>query len=131
MNEFEKQLARQPLKSVPAEWRTQILNEAKAISARDAAETDSQPWSWLRELFWPCPQAWGALAAVWILMAGFQFMMAGSAPSNRGEVASRRAISISEQRRELARLLDAVPGKSERPPAERPRTARVVPQTVV
>lgn len=125
MNEFEKQLAEQPLKSVPTEWRTQILKEARAQATRDVPARAAQPWSWLRELFWPCPQAWAALAAVWMVMAVFQFMTPASSVSG-GEVAGNSVTSVSEQRRELARLLDATAGQKEQPPADRPRGARPV-----
>ena len=125
MNEFEKQLASQPLKSVPPEWRGQILREARAQVSRDVPASHSR--SWLRELFWPAPQAWGALAAVWIVIAVFRFTTPGAATANSGMVAKNRVISVSEQRRELANLLDAA-DKSSRSPADRPRSSRVVPQ---
>jgi hypothetical protein len=131
MNEFEKQLASQPLKSVPTEWRAQILREVRAQASRDVPTTSSQPLSWLRELFWPCPQAWGALAAVWIVIAAFQSITPGAASVQGGEVAKGQVTSVSEQRRELANLLDAVPGKPDRSPADRPRSARMVPQLFV
>ena len=129
MNEFEKQLANQPLKSVPAEWRAQILNEAKAHMPRAVSESDARPLSWLRELLWPCPQAWGALAAVWVVIAVFKFVTPGAAVANDVQIARSKAISVPEQRRELANLLGVTPDKSNRSPADRPRSARVVPQS--
>ena len=131
MNEFEKQLASQPLKSIPPEWRAQILNEAQARAPRDIPGAKSNRLWWLRELVWPCPQAWGALAAVWIVIAAFKFTTPNSSTANAGEIAKNQTISVSEQRRELANLLDAAPEKSSRPPANRPRSARVVPQSFV
>ena len=130
MNEFEKQLASQPPKSVPPEWRAQILNEAKAQAAADIPASNPQPFWWLRELFWPNPQAWGALAAVWVVIAAFRFITPGTAPMN-GEMAKAPVTSVSEQQRELARLLDGVPGQPELPPANRPRSARVLPRSIV
>jgi hypothetical protein len=129
MNEFEKQLASRPPKSVPAEWRAQILKEARAASG--APVPSAFPLSWLRELLWPNPQAWGALAAIWIVMAAFQFMTPGTAPAGGGAVAKIPVPSFTEQRRELARLLDAASGKKDRPPADRPRGARPVDYTFV
>ena len=129
MNEFEKQLARQPLKSIPPEWRAQILKEARGRVAPHVPSVTRQPWSWLHELFWPNPQAWGALAAIWIVIAAIQLITPGSARVQDSEVAKSHIISVSEQRRELARLLDGA--KPEHSPADRPRTARVVPQVFV
>jgi hypothetical protein len=128
MNEFEKQLANQPLKSVPTEWRAQILNEAKAHEPRDSRAPEGRTPSWLRELFWPCPQAWGALAAVWIVIAVFKSLTPGAAPANAYPIAKSHVPSVPEQRRELANLLGIRPDKSNRTPADRPRSARVVPQ---
>jgi len=131
MNEFEKQLAGQPRKSVPTEWRAQILKEARAQATRDVPATESRPLSWLRELLWPCPQAWGALAAVWIVIAAFRFITPGAVPAMNVEMAKAPVTSVPEQRRELANLLDTTPGKSSRSPADRPRSARFVPQSFV
>jgi hypothetical protein len=124
-------LASQPLKSVPPEWRAQVLNEARARVPRDVPVSTAQPLLWLRELFWPNPQAWGALAAVWIVIAVFRFTTPGAATANSSALAKNQVISVSEQRRELANLLDATPGKSNRSPADRPRSARIVPQSFV
>ena len=131
MNEFEKQLANQPLKSVPPEWRRQILNAARAQATREVPASAAQPLTWLRELLWPNPRAWGALAAVWIVIAAFRFTTPGAATASVGNVAKSRIISVSEQRRELANLLDPASDKSSRSPADRPRSSRFVPQSVV
>jgi hypothetical protein len=131
MNDFEKQLASQPLKSVPTEWRAQILKEARGQATHDIPASPAQPLSWLRELFWPNPQAWGALAAVWFVIAVFKFITPGAAPAMNVEMAKAPVASVSEQRRELANLLDATSDKSNRSPADRPRSARFVPQSFV
>ena len=100
MNDFEKQLASQPLKSVPTEWRAQILKKATAQQTRDVPATGSRPLWWLRELLWPHPQAWGALAVVWIVIAVFKFTTPSSSTANAGEIAKNQTISLSEQRRD-------------------------------
>jgi hypothetical protein len=126
MNEFEKQLANQPLKSVPPEWRAQILNEARARVPREVPASSAQPLSWLRELLWPNPQAWGALAAVWIVIAVFKFTTPGAPTSSVVEIAKSQVISLAEHRRELSRLLEATTDETDQPPVERPRGARPV-----
>jgi len=78
-NEFESRLQRTPVKRPPSEWREQILVAAdvnrrtpsihELTSLRDATPRQAFAATWkrrLRELFWPHPVAWGALAAVWI-----------------------------------------------------------------
>lgn len=125
MSEFEKQLASQPLKAVPTEWRAQILKEARAEAPREVAATSPPPLSWLRELLWPHPQAWGALAAVWMVIAAFQcFTPVG--PSANAAVAKAPTTSVMEQRRELVRAIEAASGNQELSPADRPRGARKV-----
>lgn len=131
MNEFENQLAKQPLKCVPPNWRAQILTEARTQATRDLPAPRFEPLSWLRELLWPCPQAWGALAAVWIVIAAVQLTTPGAARLQGGEVAKSHGLSISEQQRELARLLDANSEKKDPPSADRPRGARPVDYTFV
>jgi len=126
MNEFEKQLASQALKSVSAHWRAEILRDARAQATTDVPASSSRPLWWLRELLWPCPQAWGALAAIWIVIAAFQFTSPGAVPGIIGEGAKSHVTSILEQRRELTRLLDGTSGKNDQPSADRPRAARPV-----
>jgi hypothetical protein len=71
------------------------------------------------------------LAAIWIVIAAFELVTPRAVPANGGEVANSHVASIPEQRRELAKLLDAASGKPDRSPADRPRSARNVPQVFV
>jgi hypothetical protein len=63
MNEFERKLSRVPFRTPPEELRAIIL----AGSAREPA-VEKVRWTW-RNWFWPAPQAWAALAALWIVFA--------------------------------------------------------------
>ena len=87
MNEFERKLQRQQLRHVPAPWRERILSEAAAANERENRSSVEKPdrmsssgrlipgsrggstprWTW-SEWLWPAPQAWVALAAVWLLL---------------------------------------------------------------
>ena len=75
---FEEQLREQPFRSMPAEWRSQILSAATAecrggapVFLERAGRRERRATSnILRGLLWPHPVAWGALAAVWLLIAG-------------------------------------------------------------
>ena len=69
-SEFEKRLQQQPLRQLPSEWKKDILD----VAAQSVQSTELQSTStWWRELLWPCPQAWGALAAVWMIICGLEF----------------------------------------------------------
>ena len=62
MNDFEKRLHGIELRRLPAEWREEILSACDRPSPERQAE---RPW---REWLWPSPWAWGALAAVWLVV---------------------------------------------------------------
>src|SRR4051812_6568694 len=65
-DDFEKQLQEQPMRQVPGHWRGQILQMARKSEIRNPKPEGQN--SWLHQLLWPCPQAWGALAAVWVVV---------------------------------------------------------------
>ena len=68
-DDFEKQLQEQPMRQVPGHWRGQILQAAKAVKDESRAAAGArQNGSWIYQLLWPCPQAWGALAAIWVVV---------------------------------------------------------------
>jgi hypothetical protein len=82
MNEFEQKLSRQRLRQIPGAWRAEILvaadvNRRKDVRAFTSAATIK---SRLREIFWPHPKAWAALAAVWIFIFALNFSMRDSSP---------------------------------------------------
>jgi hypothetical protein len=67
-DDFEKQLQKQPMRQVPGHWKGQILQAAKAVERRGPKVEGQIERSWIYQLLWPCPQAWGALAAVWVVV---------------------------------------------------------------
>ena len=66
-NDFERRLKARRSKHIPEGWRDQILHTA--VEAGRSRRVQSEPsvrrarWG---DLLWPCPQAWAALAAVWV-----------------------------------------------------------------
>ena len=70
MNDFEQKLARQTFREPPAALRAAVL---RACTAAPAA------WTW-RDWLWPAPQAWAALAALWLVLAAVQFGEHHAAP---------------------------------------------------
>ena len=105
MNDLEQQLARQPLKSVPAAWRDEILRVAADAQRRARQNNSSVPW-W-RALIWPAPRAWAALAAGWVLVALIQLTMPSIGSSNVAPATVTSAGAVEawrEQQRLLAEL---------------------------
>ena len=148
-DDFENQLQRQPLRAAPAEWRAEILREAKASVAADVrrrelnSEAPEQDQSlltsaatiWWREWLWPSPQAWAGLAAMWLVILGLNATTASrstdiakQSPKPSLEVET----TLAAQRRELARLLDnstePTPAPKAGPPG--PRSENVSPPRV-
>jgi hypothetical protein len=66
MNDFEQRLARQPFRAPPPELRAEILQAAAAT------ELAAKPGSRWRDMLWPSPWAWGALAALWLVFAAIE-----------------------------------------------------------
>ena len=64
MNDFERKLREQPFRVPPLDLRAAIFGSAEAPSPI----VEPARWTW-RDWFWPSPEAWGALAALWIVFA--------------------------------------------------------------
>jgi plasmid stabilization system protein ParE len=68
-DDFEKQLQEQPMRQVPGHWRGEILQAARRAENPEAARAERRTLpAWLHQLLWPNPVAWGALAAVWVVV---------------------------------------------------------------
>jgi hypothetical protein len=65
MNDFERKLSQQPFRQPPADLREAIFGVPDKVIAPTR-------WMW-RDWFWPSPQAWGALAALWLIFAALSF----------------------------------------------------------
>jgi hypothetical protein len=106
-DEFEQQLRRQPFRSVPPEWRAEILHAARAaVRLRSSAVETASSSGW-RAWLWPCPQAWAGLAAVWILLLNLWMTApSSSAGTAQHSLSSDGRMSLAAQRRELDRLLE-------------------------
>lgn len=135
-DDFEQHLQRQPVRQVPGQWRKQILSAARQASAPEhAPRTTHHAPGWrsalstlnsqLSTFLWPSPTAWAGLAAVWLVILGFNLgtrITSLPAAQTRVQLASQFFLGFQEQQRLLAELI----GPRETPPAERPR--RVAPK---
>jgi hypothetical protein len=127
-HQFEKRLQRQPLREIPSAWREEILSEAKravAVSRPSPAPRHSSFW---REFFWPCPQAWAGLAAIWLMILGVGYFT-----REETTIASREPSPPSSQVRELLKqqeqLLAELIGPMQTPEADRPKSLAPQPRS--
>ena len=144
---FEQRLSRQPLRPVPAEWRDETLPRAGDLQSPSLASamapdggckppaqfSGSSPISYLpspaplwREWLWPCPQAWAALAAVWVLLFALNL---ATRDQTTPSTASATALPVMpyawrEQQKLLAELF---PPEPVAPPRPRAQPAPVLP----
>jgi hypothetical protein len=81
---FEDKLSRQPMKSVPGDWRKEILSQAGKASHAHAslakvvrvnpAGLAEIIGTKLKEWLWPHPVAWGGLASLWLIILGLNMI---------------------------------------------------------
>ena len=118
-DDFEQQLQRQPLRPAPASWRKEILGAAAAASPSHLApHTSHLPW--LRQLLWPCPEAWAAVAAVWVAIFALNMASSGepsisvaATPAPSPEVLQ----ALNQQKQLFAELIRS----TDLPPIEPPK----------
>ncbi len=78
---LESELRRRPIRQIPPEWRSEILQAAVAPEKKsEPAVTSNQSGmpAWVGEWvawLWPKPVAWAGLAAIWVLLAGLNVSM--------------------------------------------------------
>jgi len=126
-DDFEKQLERQPLRTVPADWRAGILQAAKT-SVPQSSTIIPQRSVWWRELFWPCPQAWAGLAAAWVVILLIHFSSAErteSVAKTTTPPSPQEMMVLKEQKQMLAKLMepfDQPAGEPPKPYVPRPKS---------
>ena len=122
--QFEQRLRRQTVKTIPVEWRVEILESARDAQAARHASRITHPsflstfHHQLSALLWPHPKAWAGLAAVWVIIFAVNFsvrdgsskLAAKSAPPSPEVV-----VELKKQQRMFAELV----GANEPPDADR------------
>ncbi len=140
-DDFEKRLQRQPFRQVPADWRENILSPARRApaSAQPARTTPCVPSSrailstlksQLLAFLWPSPQAWAALAVIWVALLAFNLgvRFAGAPVASRAKSSAPQVLMAwQEQNRLLAELIgppDTTVADRPKPATPRPRSER-------
>jgi hypothetical protein len=127
MNDFEKQLQRQPMRKIPADWRAEILAEAKRHSPQPNIHRESPAHMLLRGLgrFILTPK-WSVLAAAWVAIFVLEFssrdthgttVMASSQPA---PVRAETLMAIRQQQMLLSELT-GTPSAIPNEPADVPK----------
>lgn len=128
---FEHRLQRQPLRPVPSAWRAEILSAAERAAGSSHVSRLTPHASCWRELFWPHPQAWAALAVVWVVILAVNLTAAGDVPAvqaRHAESPSRELREMLRQQRqmlaELGGATEKLEGRQARPVTPQPRSQR-------
>jgi hypothetical protein len=135
MNDFEKRLERQVLRQPPKAWRKEILSAARANIRPGTNEGESSLLAGWRALLARIPLAWGAVAAIWLVIAGANRLMSGQtdiAPSRDSISMRHEAMTVwNLQRAEFDTLandhidlLDITPSPKPEVGPSRPRSER-------
>lgn len=79
---FEERLRRQSLKTIPDDWRAEILQASRCAAK---APTPKENWlstlnQRLSTLLWPHPKAWAGLAAAWVFILVLNFSTRDKTP---------------------------------------------------
>lgn len=121
LDDFEKELKRQPLRKVPPEWKGKILDESLSLSERERERTSSAWLSRIQELLWPSPMAWSALAAIWIVIAGLRIAsMDAEKPKPVAADYTQLRLAMELKREIVAEPQTA--SQTRRPDADKPRS---------
>lgn len=137
--DLEARLQQLPLRSVPSEWRAQILSQAKAGASSAPASnaflaSPQRPSSfshlsdWLSALLWPSPKAWAGLAAAWLVLLTLNHsLVTSNAPTTSVVSMSKETLMIGrEEQRLLAELIgpatDSATADRPKPGVPKPRS---------
>jgi len=117
--DLEQQLRRQPLRTIPAGWRAEILHATETVAANRPPLAAFFHEGW-RETFWCCRRAWICLAAAWMVILAVNLATRETSKTS----ASQPAASALETRQALDErrwLMAELIGPLQTPDAEPPR----------
>ena len=99
-DDFERQLRAQPIRPLPPAWRGEILPQGNKVHSM----------VWLRELLWPDPVAWAALAAIWLVILGANLIEPPAVRVQAAEVDSReQRLAVAERRQLWLEMMEPAP----------------------
>ena len=75
----------------------------------------------MRELFWPAPQAWAGLAAIWLVILGANFVMHEPSPRDFALRAAPSAQVMREMLKEQQQLFAELVGPEDKSESDRPK----------
>jgi hypothetical protein len=146
-DDFEKRLQRQPLRQTPSAWREEILARAGAAADSNRRTRAVREFTFavttfralrstlghqLSTLLQPSPQAWAALAGVWVVILAINFSLRDKPKTVAQESASPspQVIAVLQQQKRLLTELigqsSALEAGSQKPLLPRPRSERRV-----
>lgn len=124
MEQFERRLCRQSLREIPKAWRAEILTAARETQAAHYASRMAHRSflstfkNQLSTFFWPHPQAWAGLAAVWILIFAVNFSMRDAGPVETVKSAPPSPEAMAELKKQQRMFAELV-GANEAPDVDR------------
>ena len=126
-SQFEKRLSDQTVKTVPSEWRADILREASR-AGEERSYVSAGPISWFEVIkshintaLWPAPRAWAALLPLWIIIV----VMNLSGRHESATTALNSPVAVEQARMALKQkrlLMAELAGRTETREAVQPRT---------
>ena len=126
---FEQSLRAQSVKQIPAAWREEILRVAEPAANSRPPSPVPRHSPWWRELFWPCPQAWAALAAVWLLILGQSVFSRESSPQTLARLAAPPSPETRALLKQQNLLFAELVGPQDKPHADRPKPSVLQPRS--
>ena len=131
-DDFEQRLQRQPLRSIPSEWREEILVAADVNRRTQPVRELTFAATFrlrLRELLWPCPQAWAGLATVWLVILVLNLATGERATTVATKQSPPPSPEMLMALREQQRLLAELIGSKETPVADKSKSALPQPRS--
>jgi hypothetical protein len=124
---FEERLRRQPLRTVPPDWRDEILRAAREAATPATAPAASRRsrifMPWLCALLWPHPRAWAGLAAVWLVVLGLNFAARDPGRPDAMQQSAPPSPQMRELLRQQEQMLAELIGPVDYNAADRPKPA--------
>lgn len=133
--DLEQKLSSQPLRSVPPEWRAEILSAASAaqpahfaspVARRSFLSTINYH---LSTLLWPNQKAWAGLAAVWVVILALNHSTQDGAPAGLAKNSEPPSPEMVVELKKQQKLYAELTGINEPKEADRPRETLNRPRT--